>query len=168
MYLYVFDQDTPEREAKGPSWTISACEWTNSLRVSTHQSTRRYNADEHLHSHSRERLKCHTVYDAFSPLSYNVISTAEMHAVLTESDDNLKWVTSVVGERYWWCTLSQRRHPNIMNWEKSQQISCRNRLSPARNRSGHFLRVKWRCHTTPKHRMHWAFKNLKQCGKCIT
>jgi hypothetical protein len=25
--LYVCDQETPKREAKGPSWTISACEW---------------------------------------------------------------------------------------------------------------------------------------------
>jgi hypothetical protein len=25
----VFDQETPKREAKGPSWTISACEWMN-------------------------------------------------------------------------------------------------------------------------------------------
>jgi hypothetical protein len=24
--LYVCDQETPKREAKGPSWTISACE----------------------------------------------------------------------------------------------------------------------------------------------
>jgi hypothetical protein len=27
MCLYVCDQETPKREAKGPSWTISACEW---------------------------------------------------------------------------------------------------------------------------------------------
>jgi hypothetical protein len=27
--LYVCDQETPKREAKGPSWTISACEWMN-------------------------------------------------------------------------------------------------------------------------------------------
>jgi hypothetical protein len=25
--LYVCDQETPKREAKGPSWTISTCEW---------------------------------------------------------------------------------------------------------------------------------------------
>jgi hypothetical protein len=29
MCLYVCDQETPKREAKGPSWTISACEWMN-------------------------------------------------------------------------------------------------------------------------------------------
>jgi hypothetical protein len=29
VYLYVCDQETPKREAKGPSWTISACEWMN-------------------------------------------------------------------------------------------------------------------------------------------
>jgi hypothetical protein len=27
--LYVCDQETPKREAKSPSWTISACEWMN-------------------------------------------------------------------------------------------------------------------------------------------
>jgi hypothetical protein len=27
--LYVCDQETPKREVKGPSWTVSACEWMN-------------------------------------------------------------------------------------------------------------------------------------------
>jgi hypothetical protein len=27
--LYVCDQETPKREAKGPSWTIRACELMN-------------------------------------------------------------------------------------------------------------------------------------------
>jgi hypothetical protein len=27
--MCVCDQETPKREAKGPSWTISACEWMN-------------------------------------------------------------------------------------------------------------------------------------------
>jgi hypothetical protein len=27
--LYVCDQETPKMEAKGPSWTTSACEWMN-------------------------------------------------------------------------------------------------------------------------------------------
>jgi hypothetical protein len=27
--LYVCDQETPKREAKGTSWTVSACEWMN-------------------------------------------------------------------------------------------------------------------------------------------
>jgi hypothetical protein len=26
VYLYVCDKETPKREAKGPSWTINACE----------------------------------------------------------------------------------------------------------------------------------------------
>jgi hypothetical protein len=29
VFLYVCDQETPKREAKGPSWTISACERMN-------------------------------------------------------------------------------------------------------------------------------------------
>jgi hypothetical protein len=29
VFLYVCDQDTPKSEAKGPSWTISACELMN-------------------------------------------------------------------------------------------------------------------------------------------
>jgi hypothetical protein len=31
--LYVCDQETPKREAKGPSWTISACERMNIICV---------------------------------------------------------------------------------------------------------------------------------------
>jgi hypothetical protein len=29
LCLYVCDQETPKREAKGPPWTINACKWMN-------------------------------------------------------------------------------------------------------------------------------------------
>jgi hypothetical protein len=35
MCLYVCDQETPKREAKGQFWTISACEWMNEWKLST-------------------------------------------------------------------------------------------------------------------------------------
>jgi hypothetical protein len=34
--LYTCDQETPKREAKSPSWTISACEWTNAWMIVWH------------------------------------------------------------------------------------------------------------------------------------
>jgi hypothetical protein len=29
------EQETPKREAKGPSWTISTCKWMNSMKAET-------------------------------------------------------------------------------------------------------------------------------------
>jgi hypothetical protein len=31
----VCDQETPKREARGPSWTISVCKWMNSMKANT-------------------------------------------------------------------------------------------------------------------------------------
>jgi hypothetical protein len=38
MCLYVCDQETPKREAKGPSWTISACEWMMYCHFAAHKN----------------------------------------------------------------------------------------------------------------------------------
>jgi hypothetical protein len=35
----VCDQETPKREAKGPSWTISACEWKKILKQNIKMKT---------------------------------------------------------------------------------------------------------------------------------